>query len=747
MSSPSAPPLPQAPPPHETPEAKILDGLNPEQRAAVTATEGPLLVIAGAGSGKTRVLVHRIAYLIGVCGIPAEQILAVTFTNRAAAEMRERIQKLLGAGAEGAWIATFHAACMRILRRDIGHLGMSRGFAIYDDADSISTVKEALRRRGLDPKLYEPRRLRWRIDQWKNAGVLPDQAAQRAGDPEAEEAAQLYATYQRLLRDSEALDFGDLLLQTTELFARFPEVQNHYRKRWRYILIDEYQDTNAVQYRLVHQLAKEHENLCVVGDPNQSIYAWRGANIRNILDFERDYPDAGVVTLDRNYRSRRPILEAATAVVAHNQTGRDTAMRAERGGGDRVRCFEARDERKEAQFAIRELLAARAAGRSIRDFAVLYRTNAQSRPFEEELLQRDVPYTVVGGVRFYARAEVKDALAYLRLLASPGDRAATLRVINRPPRGIGPTTVQRGEAIATAEGISLLAGLRALAARGQAGRAAAPIRSVLDCLDTLREGATTLPLDELLGLVLQRSGYLAHLEGEVGAEAEARLENLRELIAAAQDFCAADVAPADKERPALERFLDQVALVQDVDGYDRDADRVSLMTAHAAKGLEFPVIFLVGLEEGIFPHAASIQDTARLEEERRLCYVGMTRAMEKLYLCWARERRRFGSRSFSVPSRFLSEIPADILEGASGWDAGEAAPRAEAAAGGRILDYSYTDSTEWDFRPGLRVRHPIFGTGTIKSVRGRGDAQKLLIDFDRVGIKTIVPRYASLEPA
>ena len=741
-----------APAPAPAPESPILEGLNPEQRAAVTATEGPLQVIAGAGSGKTRVLVHRVAYLIGVCGVAAEQILAVTFTNRAAAEMRERVAGLLGADAKGAWIETFHAACVRILRRDIGHLGLSRGFAIYDDADSLATVKEAIARRGLDPRRYEPRGLRWRIDQWKNAGVLPDRAMQGALDAQAEEAAKLYAAYQRLLRDREALDFGDLILQTTELFARFPDVLDHYRRRWHYILIDEYQDTNAVQYRLVHQLAAKHHNLCVVGDPNQSIYAWRGADIRNILDFERDYPGAAVVTLNRNYRSRRPILDAASAVVAHNPTRRRVAMRAERGEGDRVRGHEALDEREEARFVVGELRAGLAAGRPARDFTVIYRTNAQSRPFEEELLLHDVAYTVVGGLRFYARAEIKDALAYLRLLASPGDRVAALRAINRPPRGIGPTTVQRGDTIAEAEGISLLEGLGALAARRQAGRSAAPILRFLDLLDAWRRDAADLPIHQLLHRVLEGSGYVAHLEREESAEAEARVENLRELLSAAEDFAASDAALADPDRSPLELFLDQVALVQDADSYEGQVDRVSLMTAHTAKGLEFPVIFLVGLEEGLLPHAASIGDAAALEEERRLCYVGMTRAMERLYLCWARTRRRFGTRNFSEPSRFLSEIPAEVLEGAGGWDAGPGAGAGgrgrSAAPGDRTLDYSYADSGEpAEFRAGLRVRHPIFGTGTVQQVRGEGRSQKLLIDFDRVGHKTIVPHRARLEPA
>jgi ATP-dependent DNA helicase UvrD/PcrA len=719
----------------------ILEGLNPEQRAAVETTEGPLLVLAGAGSGKTRVLVHRIAYLIGACGIPPDNILAVTFTNKAAGEMRERVEKLLGPEAEGLWISTFHSACVRILRRDAGHLGLSRGFVIYDEDDALSLVKESLRRQGLDPKLHDPRRLRWRIDQWKNAGTLPAAAAADAADVEAEQSAEIYTTYQRLLREANALDFGDLILQTTELFDRFPEVLAHYRRRWGYVLVDEYQDTNRVQYRLVNQLAGEHENLCVVGDPDQSIYAWRGANIRNILDFERDFPQARVVKLERNYRSARPILEGASAVVAHNTARKGKRMLSERGEGEPIRFREADDERDEAQGIVREILGAvRSEGRPFRDFAVFYRTNAQSRPFEEELLKYDVPYAVIGGVRFYERAEVKDALAYLRLLANPADATALRRVVNSPPRGIGRTTVERAGVLAEREGVPLLEGLQRLEAAGGAGRAAPRIREFLTLVAQLGQERETRGLAQLLAHVLQRTGYVRHLEREGTPEAEARLENLRELVAAAEDFAAANAGIADAERSSLELFLDQVALVSDVDGWDARADRVSLMTAHSAKGLEFPVVFLVGLEEGIFPHAASSRDAAGIEEERRLFYVGMTRAMERLWLTCARQRRRFGARTFGVPSRFLREIPESVLEGA---------PIAAETGGGAnpSLDYSYGQEGTSEIPRGMRVRHPVFGVGRVLDSVGSGPSQKLRIYFERVGVKTVLVRFANLEPA
>jgi DNA helicase-2/ATP-dependent DNA helicase PcrA len=718
----------------------LLEGLNAEQREAVQATEGPVLVLAGAGSGKTRVLVHRIAWLIGACGIPPEAILAVTFTNKAAGEMRERVQKLLGPEAEALWCCTFHSACVRILRRDVGHLGLSRGFAIYDEDDSLSAVKEALRRHALDPKLHEPRRLRWRIDQLKNAGVLPAQAVEAATDLDDETTAEIYATYQRILAENDALDFGDLLLQTTVLFERHPEVLAHYQRRWQYVLVDEYQDTNRVQYKLVTQLAGAHRNLCVVGDPDQSIYAWRGADVRNILDFQRDFPDTRVVRLERNYRSTQPILDGATAVVSNNLERLDKRLWTDRDEGERIRLFHARDDREEAQFVVREIASAvRRTARAYRDFAVFYRTNAQSRTFEEELLQHDVPYAVIGGVRFYARAEVKDALAYLRLAMNPADAVALRRIVNDPPRGIGPATVDRAAALAAGRGAPLLDGLRALAAEG--GRAGAKVAAFVALADELaRELPARGPADAI-AFALERSGYLRHLEQQGGPEAESRLENLRELLAGADDFAAANAGLGD-ERSALELFLEQVALVADIDQHDTRADRVALMTVHSAKGLEYPVVFLVGLEEGIFPHAASSRDAAGLEEERRLCYVGMTRAMERLVLSCAQERRRFGSRSWCVPSRFLSEIPPELLEGAA--SLAPSAPRGESSS----IDYSYG---QWEgsdgpsVRAGARVRHPIFGPGTVLGASGGGAGQKLRIRFDRVGVKTVLVRYANLE--
>ena len=727
----------------------ILEGLNPEQRRAVETTEGPLLVLAGAGSGKTRVLTSRIAYLIGVCGIPVESLLAVTFTNKAAGEMRDRVEKMLGPTPGGLWISTFHSMCVRILRRDIGALERSRGFVIYDDADSLGISKQVLKRHGLDPRQYEPKKLRWRIDEWKNQGLLPAQAAAQASDIDDELTAELYATYQRLLFDANALDFGDLLLQTRELFKRAPRVLAYYQRRWQYILVDEYQDTNRVQYDLVKQLTGTQENLCVVGDPDQSVYAWRGADIRNILDFERDYANAKVIKLERNYRSTQPILSGATAVVENNLGRKKKSMFTEREGGELIRFFESEDEREEAAYVVGHILqGARSEGRSLGDYAILYRTNSQSRCFEEELLKYDLPYVVVGGVRFYERAEIKDVLCYLRLVVNPEDAQALRRIVNKPTRGIGKTTMERAEALAIERDVSLREGLRLFAEAGAAKRTATRLREFLDMLGELEHFAER-PVDEILSEVLERSGYMKALVMQENPDAEVRIDNLRELISSAEDFHTANAEVQDEERSELELYLDQVALISDLDNYEHKPQSVSLMTAHSAKGLEYAVVFLVGMEEGIFPHASSSYDDEGLEEERRLCYVGMTRAMEQLFMTCARERRRFGSSSFQSPSRFLREVPEELMDvqTSPGAPRRPRGSRRRAADSGH-LDHSYAQETSDDgIQPGRRVRHSVFGLGTIDAVIGEGLDQKLKIRFDRAGIKTVMVRYANLEPA
>ena len=733
----------------------IFTGLNAEQRAAVESTEGPLLILAGAGSGKTRVLTSRIAYLIGVCGIPADQILAVTFTNKAAGEMKERVEKLLGPVAHQVSIGTFHSMGVRILRKEIGHLGRSRGFVIYDDADSIGVVKEALKSEGLDPKVHEPRRIRWQIDQWKNAGLLPPAAAEQAKDLDSQLCARLYAKYQKKLGESEALDFGDLLLLTAELFRRHPRVLEYYQQKWGYILVDEYQDTNGVQYGIVSQLAAAHRNLCVVGDPDQSIYAWRGADIRNILDFEHDYTDTHVIKLERNYRSTQAILAGASAVIANNRERKDKRLFTDREGGSPIGFFEAEDDREESRFVVHHIATAhRSSQVPYGHQAILYRTNAQSRGFEEELMKYDIPYTIVGGQRFYERAEIKDVMAYLRLLVNPKDDAALRRIVNKPVRGIGKASFDKVEELAARQSVPLLEAMKLACASQLVGRSTAKLADFLMLQDGIAHLRTGHALEDVISEVLAKTGYLRALEQEDTPESETRVDNLRELLASARDFHAANEDELEgDERTELELYLDQVALISDLDGYEDREDRVSLMTVHSAKGLEFPIVFLVGMEERIFPHASSSRDEGGIEEERRLCYVAMTRAMEHLFLSCASQRMQYGERSYQSPSRFLQEIPDECIQ-----NLGSAArgPRTRTGSprSGSQFDYSYGQDAVPDDGPGdggvavgTLVRHPVFGRGQVLAVLGTDLNQKLRIKFERAGVKTVMVRFANLELA
>ena len=742
----------------------ILAGLNPEQREAAQCTEGPLLVLAGAGSGKTRMLTHRIAYLIASGAARPWEILAVTFTNKAAREMRERIGGLLGDRESNPWVSTFHSTCVRILRRDIGHLGYERSFAIYDQSDSLSAVKRVLRAMNLDEKSYPPRGIRATLDRLKNRGLLPADLGEE-DTLHAGQLADVYQRYQTSLRRANALDFGDLILLTVRLFQNHPGVLQYYQRRWRYVLVDEYQDTNPVQYRLLRLLCDEHRNLCVVGDEDQSIYRFREADIRNILDFEKDFPGAQVVRLERNYRSTQAILDAATSVVANNVERKGKTLFTEIEGGDPIRFYQGSDERAEAAFVTDELLRLRERGLALGDAAIFYRTHAQSRPFEEELLKYNVPYVVVGGTRFYDRAEVKDALAYLRVLRNPADTESVARIINVPARGIGRTTVERLVEVANQHEVSLIHAIPlALEAGLVRGTAKNRLPGFLTLLDSLapRPGE---PISELIARVLQETGYLRALEKEGTIEAEARLENLRELVSAAEEFerqnTERDALGEEEDRELVDLFLEQVTLLSEADTLQEGEDRVPLMTIHVAKGLEFPAVFLVGLEEGLFPHIASLGDASAIEEERRLCYVGMTRAMQRLYLTNATLRRMHGAVRYNPPSRFLDEIPAEFGVGRPDPAANErlrgpeplvatAPPRAPAQrtpAGEPTVDYSEGQWSPDELPPlerGSRVEHPIFGTGTIDQVIGSGERAKIRVRFDRAGMKTIVLRFAQL---
>jgi DNA helicase-2/ATP-dependent DNA helicase PcrA len=726
---------------------EIVAGLNPEQREAVEHVDGPMLVLAGAGSGKTRMLTHRIAHLIESGAARPWEILAVTFTNKAAREMRERVERLVG-GAEGdtrgVWVSTFHSTCVRILRRDGSQLGYEPNFAIYDQDDSLALVKRVLKALNADEKAWPPRGIRSAIDRMKNRGLLPADLT-HDDSLEAKRLRDVYQRYQTELRRANALDFGDLILLTALLFERHPGVLASYQRRWRYVLVDEYQDTNPIQYRLLRLLTASHRNLCVVGDEDQSIYRFREADIRNILDFEKDFPGAKVVRLERNYRSTQPILSAASAVVANNVERKGKRLYTERGGGEPVRFFEAADERGEAAYVVGELLRLREKG-ELGEVAIFYRTHAQSRPLEEELLKYNLPYVVVGGTRFYDRAEVKDALAYLRVLRNPADTESLLRIVNTPARGIGRTTLERVLLAAEESGTTLWDAFE----RGLGGLPSSAAKRIAEFVALMRGFAPLFSGESIaqpLAAVLDRTGYLRALEAENTVEAEARLENLKELLSAVEEFERQNrgVPPADDEpRDLVDLFLEQVTLLADADQVDQTSARVPLMTVHVAKGLEFKHVFVVGVEEGIFPHFASLDDPSAIEEERRLCYVAMTRAMERLTLTNATMRRMYGSVRYNAPSRFLAEIPEELLSGRRRRPTRSSEPTFEP---GPRVDYS---DAQWAadempvIRDGMRVEHPIFGLGRITEVAGAGQAAKVTIRFERAGVKVIKLKYAQL---
>jgi DNA helicase-2/ATP-dependent DNA helicase PcrA len=722
------------------PTSPLLEGLNPQQQEAVLCSEGPVLILAGAGSGKTRVITHRIAHLVLEMGVPSEQILAVTFTNKAAGEMRSRVETLLGGALKG-WISTFHSFCVRLLRREAEAAGLPRDFLIYDDDDQLACVRDALRALDLSEKLHPPRRVLSSISARKNRGRDPESAE---GDSVgAQLQARIAERYRRALDAAHALDFDDLLLRAAALLRDDETVRERYRRHFRYVLVDEYQDTNRTQYELIRLLVSPGGNLTVVGDEDQSIYAWRGADIGNILDFERDFPGARVLRLEENYRSSQAILDTASRLVERNERRKGKTLRAVKDGGEPVGLHVAGDEYQEAAWVVEHIAARRGSARA----AILYRMNSQSRLFEEALTRLRIPYVVVGGVGFYARKEVKDLLAYLRLLVNPRDAVALRRILNVPARGIGSRTEAELERIAEARGLSLWDALGAVVDDALLpARATLPLGRFRETMTALRLEAEQQSLDiqQLLSRILEVTGYSAALAQDDSAESQDRLENLAELLSAAADYQSQD------EAPSLAGFLDRVSLLSDVDMAPGDQP-VALMTLHSAKGLEFDSVFLVGLEEGLVPHSRSAQSQDELEEERRLCYVGMTRAMDRLALTWARTRQVFGQRRVSQPSRFLEEIPRERLvisglvsEPLPAWEHGrgrviarEPDAAAAPAVSGPVLD---------DFRPGMRVRHPLFGVGTVLRSDGSGDDRKLTVSFAGIGAKRLVARYAGLQP-
>jgi DNA helicase-2/ATP-dependent DNA helicase PcrA len=746
----------------------LLTGLNPSQRDAVLHVAGPLLILAGAGSGKTRVITHRIAHLIGTHGVAPWQILALTFTNKAAEEMRGRIEKLLGASGQEIWVSTFHAACARLLRRDIEHLGRyTRSFVILDAADQAGLIKECLRELNISPDRYAPQAIAGRISRLKNQLITTEQFAAGAQNFGFEEQVRrVYQLYQKKLVEQNALDFDDLLMQTVRLFEETPEVLRYYQQKFRYILVDEYQDTNHAQYRIIRLLASEHRNLCVVGDDDQSIYGWRGADISNILSFERDYPDCAVVKLEENYRSTQSILKAAGVVIDKNTARKGKRLWTQREAGEKLTYVEAADETREASLICQMIRRMRlSAGWDYRDMAIFYRTNAQSRAIEDALRVEGIPYQIVGGLKFYERKEVKDLLAYLRMTVNPRDSVSLRRVINAPPRGIGKVTVDKIAAHAEARSIPLYDALGEMLATGLlSGAAAGKVQQFFSLVEDIRGLAATLSVAEMIRELIRRTNFLDQY-GATG-EDEMRRQNIQEVITAADDF------EERAQEPSLARFLDQTALIADQDTLIDDAGRVVLMTLHTSKGLEFPVVFISGMEDGIFPHRRAFEDASELEEERRLCYVGMTRAKDRLFLSSAVRRRIYGTELYNPPSMFLHDIPPDLLhaerssrQGVSGRQAraswsfeegdGEGSPTAatlpSAAAGAgksAARRDGKTDTRQlWggEYRPGTLVRHPEWGLGVVQKQEGEGESLKLTIIFRDVGRKVVAAKYAKLE--
>ncbi len=703
-----------------------LDDLNPAQRDAVLTTEGPLLVVAGAGSGKTRVLTHRVAHLINACGVKPQEILAITFTNKAAGEMRERLEDMLGGVARAIWILTFHAACGRILRREAARLGYRSNFTIYDQADQVRLTKAVLEELDRDPKRFVPRGIHAQISTAKNNLVSPEEYAKRVSSFYDQTVADAYALYQRRLFASNALDFDDMLFLTVRLLENFPEAKEKWSNAFRYILVDEYQDTNHAQYRLLQLLAEKHKNLFAVGDPDQSIYAFRGADIRNIMEFEADFPGTRVIPLEQNYRSTNTILRGSNAVIANNRERKPKELWSELGEGDPIRVLEVEDEHAEARFVAVEIARLVEEGLNGSEIAVFYRMNAQSRVLEDVLVRQAVAYQVVGGPRFYERAEIKDVIAYLQVLDNPYDAVSLMRVANRPRRGIGDTSIARLQTYADSRGISLW---EATEFPEEAGVGAAPLRAVQGLrtlLQSLMAGAMELTVPELVQRVLERSGYLDALEAERTIESQGRMENLQELVGAAQEYQAA------ADEPSLSHFLQEISLFSDQDAIRGEQSLVTLMTLHNAKGLEFRAVFMIGMEEGIFPHSRSLEE-AMLEEERRLAYVGMTRARERLTLTHASQRSLWGNRNYNLPSRFLDELPEEGVERErlrptswTGYGARAVAPRTDVP----------------DLSTGDNVKHGTLGEGVVTGIDGGGVVTVRFAD----GIeRRLMLEYAPLE--
>jgi len=708
-----------------TPETYLAD-LNPAQREAVLHTEGPVLVVAGAGSGKTRVLTRRIAHLLGAVGVKPPEILAITFTNKAAGEMRDRVIDLVGPPARGAWVMTFHSACGRILRREAQRLGYRSNFTIYDSADQIRLVKRCLEELERDPKRFTPRGIHTQISNAKNTLVGPVEYTERVSSFYDQTVAEVYDLYQKRLFASNAVDFDDMLFLTVDVLERFPEAREKWQEAFHYVLVDEYQDTNHAQYRLLQLLAEKHRNVFAVGDPDQSIYGFRGADIRNVMEFEQDFPGSYTIALEQNYRSTQHILDAANGVISHNRERKEKNLWSELGDGDPVRVIEVEDEHAEARYVAAEIALLVEEGFNGADVAVFYRTNAQSRVLEDVLVRQGIAYQVIGGPRFYERAEIKDLIAYLQVLDNPYDAVSLIRIATRPRRGIGDSTLARLATWADQRDISLW---EATAEAENAGVGAAPQRALKNfrgLIESLMSAAMELEVPELIETVLQRSGYMESLEAERTIEAQGRIENLQELVSVAREW------REQAEDSTLSSFLQEVSLYSDQDAIRGDGSLVTLMTLHNAKGLEFRAVYLIGMEEGIFPHSRSIEEQG-IEEERRLCYVGMTRAEERLTLLHASSRMLYGGRNHNLPSRFLDELPdahieRDRLQPTS-WSSYGAPRQSQIQPRDDAPDLSTGDS----------VRHSTLGEGVVVQIEAGGlvtvrfaedgSERKLMLDY------------------
>ncbi len=735
---------------------KLLTGLNEQQQKAVKATDGPLLIMAGAGSGKTRVLTHRIAYLMVEKQVAPWNILAITFTNKAAREMKERIRRILGGTSDEIWISTFHSMCVRILRRDIDRMGFSRNFSILDTTDQQTVIKQILKDRNMDTKKYDYRAILGSISSAKNELVTPEEYVKTAADYHSKVVADIYAEYQKRLRKNQALDFDDLIMKTIQLFQLVPEVLEYYQRKFQYIHVDEYQDTNRAQYLLVKLLASRFRNLCVVGDSDQSIYRWRGADIANILSFEKDYPNATMIFLEQNYRSTKTILAAANKVIENNQNRKPKNLWTENMEGNKIFYYRADSEQGEAQFVAGKINELTRNGKKLSDIAILYRTNAQSRVMEEVLLKSNLNYTIVGGTKFYDRKEIKDLLAYLRLIANPDDDISLRRIINVPKRGIGATSMDKVANYARDYDLSIYQALESVEIIGISAKATKAAREFATLIQNYTNQQEYLSVTELVEEVIDKTGYREMLQAEKTIEAQSRLENIDEFLSVTKAF------EANNDDKSLVGFLTDLALVADIDQLDEKKeevqDAVTLMTLHSAKGLEFPVVFLLGLEEGVFPHSRSLMDDEEMEEERRLMYVGVTRAEQELYVTNAQMRTLFGRTNLNPVSRFISEIPAELLEdlksapkgrasmGATGRPTPAATRKTPASFGRPVSAPSATGGDEIGWAVGDKASHKKWGVGTVVSVKGEGEGKELDIAFPSpTGIKRLLAKFAPIE--